>query len=209
MGSSFAPSISNLFMVQLEDRHILNKDSNPFFKDIILFYRCIDDCFCIYSNIQTLQAFSTWLNTLHPNIKFTSEIDKTQISFLDTTVYKNNQNQLSVKPFVKKNDMNTYLHFQSHHPRHLRANIPYCQFLHIKRNATDQTQFQHSSRIMHHQFLRKGYPNGIVAMARMRVEQRDWEDLFKDRPQEDRRCLHAAFDYTPYIRPVINSLKKH
>lgn len=59
MRSSFAPSISNLFMAQLEDKYILNKDFNLFFKDIILFYQYIDDCFCVYSNIQSLQAFST------------------------------------------------------------------------------------------------------------------------------------------------------
>lgn len=84
-----------------------------------------------------------------------------QISFLDMTVYKNNPNQLLVKAFVKKTDMNTYLHFQSHHPRHLRANIPYSQFLRIKRNATDQTEYHYSSLRLHHHFLRRGHPMGL------------------------------------------------
>lgn len=37
MGSSFAPSVVSLFMVQLENVFILNKEFNPYFEHINIF----------------------------------------------------------------------------------------------------------------------------------------------------------------------------
>lgn len=84
--------------------------------------------------------------------------------------------------------MNTYLHFKSHHPRHLKANIPYWQFLRIKQNATDPSEFRSFSQKLYHQFLRRGYLDGIVASAIKRAALRDREDLFQDKRKEDRTC---------------------
>lgn len=88
MGSSFAPSIANLFMASLEDRMILNHEQNPF-RSSILFYWCfIYDCFCIFKGAQNVQDFMEWLNLLHPNIRFTYESSSQSIHFLDTTVFR-------------------------------------------------------------------------------------------------------------------------
>lgn len=75
--------------------------------------------------------------------------------------------------------MNSYLHFLSYHPHHLRVNIPYGQFLRIKRNSTNIKDYrQHSSRLAQ-QFLDRGYPYGIVQAASRRAEERDRELLEK------------------------------
>lgn len=113
-----------------------------------------------------------------------------------------------VKPFVKATNMNTYLHFASHHPRHLKMNIPYGQFLRIKRNATNASDFHSFSQKMQ-QFLRQGYPKGIVDSSTSRAATRDPVDLFKDREHDERTQLHAAFDYTPHTKSVIGILRKH
>lgn len=71
--------------------------------------------------------FTEWLNTIHDTIKFTSQVNATNINFLDATVIRTEDQVLTVKPFVKPTDRNPYLHFGSFHPRHLRINIPYGQ----------------------------------------------------------------------------------
>lgn len=71
MGSSFAPSIANLFMAQLEEKFILNETQNPFFPSVLLFRRYVDDCFCVYNDLATLKQFLDWLNQVHPTIYFT------------------------------------------------------------------------------------------------------------------------------------------
>lgn len=81
MGSVFAPSATNLFMARLEDKYIFNADTNPHYKYIDLFYRFIDDCFCIQKDDSTKNTFNEWLNSVHPSIRFTSEGMKTEVNF--------------------------------------------------------------------------------------------------------------------------------
>lgn len=86
MGSAFAPSVANLFMSHLEINFILNPVVNPFFQYIFKFFRFIDDCFCIYTDPDSLPEFGTWINGIHPTISFTSDSSTTNINFLDTSL---------------------------------------------------------------------------------------------------------------------------
>lgn len=58
VGSSFSPSLAILFMAQLEDKCILNKSQNPFWASIFLYWRFIDDIFCV-SHILNV-CLSSW-----------------------------------------------------------------------------------------------------------------------------------------------------
>lgn len=111
-------------MATLEDEHIFNALNNPFFENIVYFVRFIDDIFCVNKNPDTLQSFVNWLNAIHSSIQFIFTSSNSSVNFLDTTVYKTSHDNLASKPFVKATDMNSYLHFVSHHPRHLFTNIP-------------------------------------------------------------------------------------
>lgn len=124
MGSTFVPSVGNLFMADLEEKFFFNENQNPFFKSISIFNRYIDDYFCVYTDANTVQAFILWLNALHPSIKFTSDGNVSQVNFLNTTVYRTTRHTLAVKRYVKPTDMNIYLHFKSLYSRHLCTNIP-------------------------------------------------------------------------------------
>lgn len=147
MGSSFAPSIANLFMTSLENNFILNADVNPFFQQMVLFYRFIDDCFCVFKEPSQVNDFVNWLNRLHTSISFTVEGDQSEVHFLDTIVYKDDNNSLAVEPYNKPTDKNNYLHFHTFHSRQLKINIPYGQFLRLKRNATkDKDYLIHAKR---------------------------------------------------------------
>lgn len=128
-------------MARLEETFIMNSEHNPFFDSICLFLQYIDDCFCIFKDPDFVQDFLQWLNQIHETIFFTMEGDVSQVNFLDTTVYCTNENTLGVRPFVKPTDHNTYLHFKSFHMRHLRTNIPYGQFLRLKRNSAEDKDF--------------------------------------------------------------------
>lgn len=81
--------------------------------------------FCLYTDPDSVQPFVGWLNGIHPAIKFTSESSELCVNFVDSRVFITEQQTLAVKPFVKPTDKNSYLHFASYHPRHLRMNIPY------------------------------------------------------------------------------------
>lgn len=141
------------------------------------------------------------------NFTFTSS--DSQVNFLDTSVYKTALNTLAIKPYVKPTDMNSYFHFTSYHPRYLWSNIPFGQFLRLKRNSTSILDFQQQSKRMRQQFINRGYPPDIVQTVAARAETRERVTLFQQKqfPREQR--LHWTLDYTPRSREVLQILKKH
>lgn len=209
MGSSFSPSVANLLIATLEDDYILNAQNNPFFGDIIFFTRFIDDIFCVYANPNSLRPFVEWLNGIHSSVRFTFTGSSSSVDFLDTTVYKTPHDSLAIKPFVKATDMNSYLHFSSHHPRHLRTNIPYGKFLRVKRNSTDSEDYKSHSLRLSQQFVDRGYPSDIVKAACQRADLRDRSSLFARRESNQQTRFHWAMEFFPHSREVLQILKKH
>ena len=76
----------------------------------------IDDIFFIWEHREEkLKEFIDVLNKKHPTIKFTAEWSKTQINFLDVTVYLENED-IKTDLYVKPTDTHQYLHSFSCHP---------------------------------------------------------------------------------------------
>ena len=84
MGSSIAPTLTNIFMSNLEQNLLRNCPSE--FKP--LFYRrYVEDTFVLFKNIEHAEEFKTYINSCHPSINFT--MDKEQdckLSFLDVNI---------------------------------------------------------------------------------------------------------------------------
>ena len=58
-------------------------------KKPLIWKRYIDDVFSLWNlNKEEITAFIELANNYHPTIKFTAEISDTEITFLDTCVYK-------------------------------------------------------------------------------------------------------------------------
>ena len=81
MGTRLAPSYANLFMTKFEDKYVYTYPLQP-----QLWKRFIDDIFLVWPHGRnSLIEFIEHLNTVHPTVKFTSDISDTEISFLDLT----------------------------------------------------------------------------------------------------------------------------
>ena len=97
IGTKFAPLYSILFMAELEEEILREVELKPY-----LWWRYIDDIFFIWEHEEEkLKEFIDVLNKKHPTIKFTAAWSKTQINFLDLTVYLENgkiKTDLHVKP---------------------------------------------------------------------------------------------------------------
>lgn len=210
MGSSFAPSLANLFMALMEEQFILNQLNNPFWQDIQMFWHFIDDCLCIFTNRTKVYDFLEWLNNIHPSIFFTLKSNPNKTHFLDTIVYRSKNNTLAVKPYTKPTDRNNYLHFGSFHKHQLKTNIPYGQFLRLKCNSTlDQDYQLHAKRLIH-SFQARGYSSGVVREAVRRANERPREILFHQKIEAPNSGkLWWALDYTPRSASIIQIFKKH
>ena len=83
MGTKLAPSYANLLMTKFEDKYVCTYPLKP-----QLWKMFIDDIFLIWPHgINSLTKFIEHLNTVHPTIKFNSDISETRISFLDLIIY--------------------------------------------------------------------------------------------------------------------------
>lgn len=105
------------------------------------------------------------MNQIDPNIKFTWDC----ISFLDTQVYRSEDNKLAICPYKKETDHNTYLHFISFYPIHLRQSISFSQFLRLWRNFSNHFDYLKESRTLAEQFRDRGYPAQVIDQAQCEV----------------------------------------
>ena len=128
MGTALAPNYANLFMDRFEIKALENWLRKP-----IIWLRFIDDIFMIWQHGRDeLDKFIVYLNQIHENTKFTSEVSTHSVNFLDTTVKIDTDNTLYTTLYEKPTDTYLYLHYQSarHGPCHTKG--PYGQFLRIR-----------------------------------------------------------------------------
>ena len=92
--------------------------------------------------MNSLTKFIEHLNTVHPTIKFTSDISETRISYLDLTIYIE-QSKLHTRLYTKPTDRHMYLNYFSEHPISLKKFIPYSQILRLKKIHSESIYWNH------------------------------------------------------------------
>ena len=121
MGTICAPAYANIFMDQFEKQHIY-----PYIKNkSILYLQYINDIFMIWTGTkQELLIFLEKLNSKHKTIKFEHKISHSNISFLDTLIYKDKNNTLQTTLYRKPTDQQSCLYAHSDHSRSLKISMP-------------------------------------------------------------------------------------
>ena len=108
VGTKFGPPYSILFMAELKEEILREVELKPY-----LWWWYIDNVFFIWEHgEQKLKEFIVMLNKKHPTIKFTAGWSKTQINFLDVTVFLEN-GKMKTDLYVKPTDTHQYLHSSS------------------------------------------------------------------------------------------------
>ena len=86
-------------------------------------------------------SIMTEFNSYHPNIKFTYESNKENITFLDLNVCLSG-NKLTTELHTKSADKHQYLRYVSTHPAHTKGSIVFSQALRISRICSFNTDFE-------------------------------------------------------------------
>ena len=98
MGLPLGPTFANIFLCYHEKSWL---DCCPSEFKPVFYRRYVDDCFILFSSIDHVPKFLNYLNSKHPNIKFTSELEQnSKISFLDCLVTRVN-NKFETSTFRK------------------------------------------------------------------------------------------------------------
>ena len=126
IGNKFVPPYSILFLAELQEEILREVELKHY-----LWWWYMFDIFFIWEHGEKkLKEFIDVLNKKHPTIKFTEEWSKTQINFLDVTVYLEN-GKIKTDLYVKPTDTHQYMHSCSCHPYHCKKGIPDSQTLRL------------------------------------------------------------------------------
>ena len=99
MSSPLAPVLANLFLGHHENIWLKNYQgpSNLFYR------RYVDDVFCVFDNENDAELFFDFINSQHPNIKFTMEKEINRVLvFLDVCIDNNYPSCLKISTYRKK-----------------------------------------------------------------------------------------------------------
>jgi hypothetical protein len=110
MGSPLAPVVANFYMGHFEEQAMSSATRKPTW-----WYRYVDDMFVMWPHGKTeLRGFLQHLNNIHPNIKFTMEVEQNGcLPFLDVLVGRRPDRSLGHSVYRKSTHMELYLHAKS------------------------------------------------------------------------------------------------
>ncbi|XP_073422111.1 uncharacterized protein [Dendrobates tinctorius] len=186
MGCPCAPSYANLFLGWWEETIVFGGEEKWWHCLISLWYRFIDDVFMVWTGDKDqFEEFVRELNRNSVNLRFTSEIQKTEIPFLDIKIQKDRMGGISTSIFRKPTSTNSLLHWQSHHPVPLKRGIPKGQFLRLRRNCSRNDLFQRQAGDMFCRFKNKGYPQHVLDTAYDFARKADRAKLLQKREIKD------------------------
>ena len=196
MGTKVAPSLANIFMSEFEEKYVYNYKNPPF-----KWLRYLDDCLCIWTGSEeSLNDFIEHLNSVHPSIKFTAEISKDCVNFLDTKIHLDSNGNLWTDLYCKPTDSHSYLNYKSAHPYHCKKSLPYSQFLRLRRICSNTSDFiRHCGMLIYH-FQCRGYPDNILQEGFIRAgEQHRINLLTEVRKSRDPNSdiVMLTIDYVP------------
>lgn len=151
--AKFAPSVADLYMAKWEAERGLGDG----FGDIILYKRFIDDLLIICNgSMESLMRLLESMNDNDRNIELTWDISRDWIHFLDLEIFKT-ASGIETKSFFKTTDRNSYIPTSSCHFRPWLDNFPRGQYMRMRRNCTQDTDFESQSDMLSTMFLDKGY----------------------------------------------------
>ena len=93
-----------------------------------------------------LHAFTCYLNSILPTIKFTSNYSFTSIPFLDVNVSVDNGN-ITSDLYTKTTDKHQYLLHSSCHPQHTKRAIPFSLALRLRHIGSSDETFKQRSLV--------------------------------------------------------------
>lgn len=115
MGNPISPVVANFYMESFEETALELATKKP-----NVWFRYVDDTFVVWSHGDTeLNKFLEHLNSIHPNIQFTMEVENNgELPFLDVLVSRKEDGSLGHRVYRKPTHTDRYLHKDSnHHPR--------------------------------------------------------------------------------------------
>eukprot|EP00745_Piridium_sociabile_P015908 TRINITY_DN23717_c1_g1_i4.p1 TRINITY_DN23717_c1_g1~~TRINITY_DN23717_c1_g1_i4.p1 ORF type:complete len:920 (-),score=175.07 TRINITY_DN23717_c1_g1_i4:31-2790(-) len=204
MGTPMAPTVANIFMGRLEAKLLEN---SPVRIEEDVWKRFIDDILILWTRSQKdLDQFTTYINSIHPTIKFTIRNSKTSLPFLDILITIED-GYLTSSLFVKSTDTKAYLPYNSSHPRHCVNGIPSSQFLQLRRLCSNDEDFERQCNTMANNFKKRSYPEWAIKKGREKATETPRGNTLEYHPQKKAGRVPMVVTHNPRNPPLRKYLR--
>ena len=168
----------------------------------------MDDCYINWVfGEEYLNEFHKLLNSLNSNIKFTTEYNTGQITFLDVLI-KKDQDRLLTDTNYKITDTKQHLDYSSNHPRQIKRNIPYNL---ARRICTIvDTDYDKEKRLqeLSDRLSKRGYPKDLINNGTTKAKTFKQEELRITRaPPTTQNTLTLVTTFNPNNPPITSLLE--
>lgn len=213
MGCSCAPSYANLLLGWWEATQVFVEPPSTFCHCVQLWYRFIDDIFILWSGTRAqFQEFINFLNSNILGLHFTYELSNDCLSFLDVLIRRGDDNNIVTTMYRKPTATNSYLAWNSHHPRTLKKSIPYGQYLRARRVCSELSDFKKVADDLRVRFRARGYPDGVLRNAYQRALGQNRSTLLskvKRSPSEETKTIRFITTYSSGSEQIRDLLKNN
>ena len=176
MGSKMAPPYANLSIGYLEETKLYPSLPQHFPADIVeliieWFLRYIDDGFILWPKGLLIETLLFLLNSLNPSIEWTLEKARKytrgsqhyqELAFLDILIMVINFMKITTDIFYKETNSHFYLDYHSHHPQHMKDNIPYSLAKKLICFIPNEERLEFRLNELKTWLLKRNYPSKLI-----------------------------------------------
>ena len=156
MGSPLGPTLANSFLC-FHERNWLSECSGDFLP--LRYFRYVDDCLLIFDDKSKIAKFLDYLNSQHPNIRFTCELEEnSKIAFLDTLIKKNSNSSFSYSVYRKPTFTGLGINYFSFIPDLFKINAIKTLLHRAFLITSDWISFDKEVTFLRNFFFNNGYP---------------------------------------------------
>ena len=169
--------------------------------EIILYRRYVDDIICLFNCESDADKFFEFLNSQHPNIKFTFEkqVNK-QISFLDVLI-TNDGGQFCTSVFRKETAIGLFTHYLGFTPFSYRVGLVRTLFYYDFMISSGGFLFHEEIAKMKHYLEKNSYPLAFV--------DNQIKFFLENKINEERVTINATNNFVRYYKiPHIGHISK-
>lgn len=206
MGTKTAVAFANIFMGKIETEIISQSITKP-----REWKRYIDDIFSLWdTDKQEITLFIEQANNFHPTIKFTAEISESEITFLDTVIFKGerfrNESILDIRTHYKPTETFQYTHFTSSHPPGVKKGFIKGEALRLLRTNSSETTFENSISNFKSRLEARGYNEKMIHTTLSEVHFNNRQSALEQKPKSKKQILPFVTTYHPSVRNLKNIL---
>jgi len=215
MGKKFAPAYANLYMCFWEETAFIKCRHLP-----LVYYRYLDDIFGIWEHSSgEFQDFLGILNTHHPAISITHNIQWEKLEFLDTQVFFRKQEgetlllgettSLATKVFFKETDRHALLHKTSFHPKHTYRGLVKSQLIRFNRICTYPEDVEEATGTLFRALGPRGYAKRFLREIKAEVKRTFQREGGYKKTIDNRNIIPLVVTYSQSFRVPTSRLKFH